>query len=215
MSAAQSSPEQVFVVSPSQCLGRRIQRALAPAGFVVERATGAPELARHRRQRPFLLCFVDSRGAAGGELVGECLRARPTERLVVLLDPWQGADEIDAADRSQVFGFLREPFTDGEVLIWIQRASDERRLLQGDRSLEDLLYARFRAFLQDLGPQGMTSLHDLVWERVERPLLTAVLQWTGGNQSRAAEILGIHRNTLRAKIRSLRIDPGKPLERTD
>ena len=36
---------------------------------------------------------------------------------------------------------------------------------------------------------------------VEGPLLKAVMQYTGGNQSRAAEILGINRGTLRKKLR--------------
>ena len=46
-------------------------------------------------------------------------------------------------------------------------------------------------------------------ERVERPLLEAVLQHTGGNQLRAASLLGINRNTLRKKIVELAIDvPG-------
>jgi Fis family transcriptional regulator len=33
-----------------------------------------------------------------------------------------------------------------------------------------------------------------------------VLAWSGGNQSRAAEILGIHRATLRKKLRDLGLD---------
>ncbi|MBI5445001.1 MAG: Fis family transcriptional regulator [Deltaproteobacteria bacterium] len=80
--------------------------------------------------------------------------------------------------------------------------------MQGEQSLEDLLYGRFRAFLQNLGPTSMTKVHDLIWERVERPLITSVLEWTGSNQTKAADILGIHRNTLRAKIKALGIKTG-------
>jgi two-component system, NtrC family, nitrogen regulation response regulator GlnG len=40
---------------------------------------------------------------------------------------------------------------------------------------------------------------------VERPLISMCLGLTGGNQIKAAEILGVNRNTLRAKIRSLDI----------
>ena len=41
----------------------------------------------------------------------------------------------------------------------------------------------------------------MVLQEVERPLLEVVMQKTNGNQSRAAEVLGINRNTLRKKLR--------------
>jgi DNA-binding protein Fis len=177
---------------------------LVPSGYAVAQANGARELARHRRQRPFLLCFLDVRGEERTADVAECFRIRAAERYVLLLGAWQGEDVARVG--TDVFGFLREPFTSPEVLAWAKRASDEAHLLQGDRPLEDVLYDRFRYFLQNLGPQPMPALHDRVMDRVEEPLIRSVLEWTGGNQTRAAQVLGIHRNTLRAKIRSLGID---------
>jgi Fis family transcriptional regulator len=46
------------------------------------------------------------------------------------------------------------------------------------------------------------DLYQLVIGEVEKPLLKAVLDYTNGNQSEAAEILGINRGTLRKKLRS-------------
>ncbi len=46
------------------------------------------------------------------------------------------------------------------------------------------------------------DLYDLVMGEVERPLFKAVLDYTDGNQSEAAGILGINRGTLRKKLRS-------------
>ena len=45
------------------------------------------------------------------------------------------------------------------------------------------------------------QLYDLVLREVEEPLFKAVLDYAAGNQSRAAEILGINRGTLRKKLR--------------
>ena len=197
--------EQALVVGGGVGLRRRIARALDDLRVTVDQVPDVKRLGRHRRHRPFLACFVDVRGRDGEAQLARCVRSRPTERYVLVLGPWQrfhgGQDGAGGA-----FGYLREPFGAPEVRTWVHRAMDEARHGRGDQSLEDLLYARFRTFLQNLGSQPMDSLHDLVWERVERPLLTAVLERTDGNQSRAAEILGIHRNTLRAKIRSLNIE---------
>ena len=47
-------------------------------------------------------------------------------------------------------------------------------------------------------------LYDLVMREVEEPLFRAVLDYADGNQSRAADILGINRGTLRKKLQELR-----------
>jgi len=54
--------------------------------------------------------------------------------------------------------------------------------------------------------QSMAGLYNRVIRQIERPLIEACLKRTGGNQLRAAEILGINRNTLRKKIRYLGLE---------
>ena len=75
--------------------------------------------------------------------------------------------------------------------------------------MEQLVEERIREFLLRLGPalDAETRLHDLFVRQVERPLVKVVLEATGGNQIRAAAILGIHRNTLRKKVAELEIAP--------
>ena len=74
-------------------------------------------------------------------------------------------------------------------------------------SLEELMCDEVRALLAG----GEEDLHRKLLERVERPLLEAVLAHTGGNQLRAAAVLGINRNTLRKKISELGITmPTRP-----
>jgi DNA-binding protein Fis len=50
-------------------------------------------------------------------------------------------------------------------------------------------------------------LYKTIIETVERPLIERALERTEGNQLKAARILGINRNTIRARIRKLGIDP--------
>ena len=49
------------------------------------------------------------------------------------------------------------------------------------------------------------DLYDLVIGEVERPLFKAVMDYTQGNQSQAASILGLNRGTLRKKLRTYSI----------
>jgi two-component system nitrogen regulation response regulator GlnG len=77
--------------------------------------------------------------------------------------------------------------------------------LGGDASLDDVVASKVRAYLRSLGEVTPRDLYAKVLEIVERPLIEAVLERTGGNQLRAAEILGINRNTLRKKITELDI----------
>lgn len=56
-------------------------------------------------------------------------------------------------------------------------------------------------FLRDMGSTPPNDLHHRILSEVERPLIQVVLEHTGGNQSRAAEILGMTRATLRNRIR--------------
>ena len=50
------------------------------------------------------------------------------------------------------------------------------------------------------------GLYELVLEQVEEPLLEAVMRYSAGNQSRAAEVLGINRGTLRKKLKTYGIE---------
>lgn len=58
-----------------------------------------------------------------------------------------------------------------------------------------------KEYFKDLdGEAPCCGMYDMVMDCVERPLLEMVLEHAGGNQSRAAEMLGINRNTLRKKM---------------
>ena len=76
----------------------------------------------------------------------------------------------------------------------------------GERSLaeqvEQHLTTYFAGFGRDLPP---AQLYDRILAQIEKPLIIASLTATRGNQIKAAELLGLNRNTLRKKIRDLDI----------
>ena len=66
--------------------------------------------------------------------------------------------------------------------------------------MERHLSRYFSDFADGLPPPG---LYHRILREVEYPLLSAALAATRGNQIRAADLLGVNRNTLRKKIRDL------------
>ncbi len=72
-------------------------------------------------------------------------------------------------------------------------------------SLEEILQHKLADYFQRTRGVQVENLYSLIIERVERPLIELTLKATQGNQIRAAQILGINRNTLRKKITTLQI----------
>ena len=57
-------------------------------------------------------------------------------------------------------------------------------------------------YFRDLDGERASGVYDMVINCVERPLIEAVLTRVDGNQTHAAEMLGINRNTLRKKMKA-------------
>jgi len=76
-----------------------------------------------------------------------------------------------------------------------------------DATLEEIIERKLLECVRGLREHASANLYDLMVGLVEKPLLRAVLRETGGNQVRAAQILGINRNTLRKKLTEHGIDP--------
>jgi two-component system nitrogen regulation response regulator GlnG len=72
-------------------------------------------------------------------------------------------------------------------------------------SLEALITQKLLSSLAQIDLQDMDNLYEMVLRQMERPLINIVLEKTRGNQVKAAEVLGINRNTLRKKIQTLNI----------
>ncbi|MEO8279193.1 MAG: Fis family transcriptional regulator [Ideonella sp.] len=66
--------------------------------------------------------------------------------------------------------------------------------------LEDCIRDNLEAYFKDLDGVEPAAMYDMMLNVIEKPLLDVVMQHADGNQSRAAEWLGINRNTLRRKL---------------
>ncbi len=87
----------------------------------------------------------------------------------------------------------------------LQNRPSTTRMEVDQLSLEDLIRHKLEDYFRRTEGVDVDNLYSLVIERIERPLIDLTLKKTRGNQIRAAQILGINRNTLRKKILDLRI----------
>ena len=68
------------------------------------------------------------------------------------------------------------------------------------KSIEESVRESLHSYFRDLGGETPDGMYDMVVRLVERPLLEVVMSHADNNQSRAAEWLGLNRNTLRKKL---------------
>ncbi|AWI77299.1 MAG: Fis family transcriptional regulator [Betaproteobacteria bacterium HGW-Betaproteobacteria-13] len=66
--------------------------------------------------------------------------------------------------------------------------------------IADSVFRTLDQYFRDLDGERPAAIYDMVIRNVERPMLEFVLQQAKGNQTVAADMLGINRNTLRRKL---------------
>lgn len=69
-----------------------------------------------------------------------------------------------------------------------------------NRHIEETVRHSLEDYLRDLGESEPDGMYNMVLQVVEKPLLEIVMRHTDNNQSKAAQWLGLNRNTLRKKL---------------
>ena len=80
------------------------------------------------------------------------------------------------------------------------RRLPDTKLDESHATLGQLVEHALVEYFDHLEGSTPTNLHDLVIQQVEQALYASTLNHTDGNQSKAADILGISRTTLRKKL---------------
>ncbi len=68
------------------------------------------------------------------------------------------------------------------------------------RQIEESVRDTLQRYFDDLHGAEPSAVHEMIMNAVEKPLLEVVMRHADGNQSKAADWLGINRNTLRRKL---------------
>lgn len=134
------------------------------------------------------------------------ISTRAHERLATY--PWPGnVAELKSIARRLVVRVSRSRIEAGDVDEVLPKVA--QRVPMEDLAFEEMVKAKLAGLLARIDGYPVHDLYDTVVARVERPLFELVLAHTGGNQVKAAEILGLNRNTLRKKLEGLGGKPGR------
>lgn len=90
---------------------------------------------------------------------------------------------------------------------FVERRQGERR--KGNRrnvALSNQIQSSLETYFKDLDGHAPGNLYDIVLSEIERPLLEIVLSQTDNNVTKAAELLGLNRGTLRKKLQKYNIE---------
>ena len=192
------------------------RRAAAPAAAARARR-GHPDLARHffaarRRRRPAAEALEP---AALDRLKryrwpGNIRELENLMRRLAALYPQEVITEqlieaelgLDRADRASLAGRARRRTPAPRLAVSHDRGAGDEQFADGASSATSPTSSSRSA--SNLPPPG---LYHRVLRELEAPLISAALAATRGNQIKAAELLGLNRNTLRKKIRDLDLKP--------
>ncbi len=87
-------------------------------------------------------------------------------------------------------------------VINLHQTQDDDQDNSHNAGLNSIIRSSLGQFLNDLDNENPGNIYDLVMSQVEEPLLELIMQHVEGNQSKAAEYLGINRGTLRKKLKT-------------
>jgi Fis family transcriptional regulator, factor for inversion stimulation protein len=68
------------------------------------------------------------------------------------------------------------------------------------KQIEDCVRDSLEAYFEDLGKEAPHELYNMMLTVFEKPMMEVVMRQAGNNQSKAAQWLGLNRNTLRKKL---------------
>lgn len=118
---------------------------------------------------------------------------------------WPGnvRELLNAVKRAYLMS--RSVLLDKQDFLFLAQGTSRENMIK-ELSLEEIIDWKLIEFMRIIQSGEMTDVYDFIISQVEKPLIKKILNMTNGNQIKAAQILGLNRNTLRKKIKQFQIE---------
>jgi two-component system, NtrC family, nitrogen regulation response regulator GlnG len=161
-----------------------------------------PPLRQRREDIPELIAFFLDK--INREMGTSVAGISPEAQALLLHHPWPG--NVRELENTLLRAAVLAP---GRLLTPADLALSTAEMVLptdlAELSFEEVVRRKLKAYFQQTAPLEPCDLYAIVIGQVEKPLIELMLEYTGNNQLKAAELLGINRNTLRKKITDLKI----------
>lgn len=87
------------------------------------------------------------------------------------------------------------------VSLEVKQQENQEVDFQQPQCLRDCVSQAMNNYFKQLDGQDVVELYEMVLSEVEAPLMEAVMTYTKGNQTKASQITGLNRGTLRKKLK--------------
>jgi two-component system response regulator HydG len=176
-----SAKARILVVDDHVEMGRMLQDPLTDEGYEVELATGGAEAIRLLRTRPFsaVLCDLRMEEVDGFDVLSAA-RTVDAELPVLLMTAFGNVESAVEAMRRGAWHYFTKPFRLEEVLIYLRRALEERRLREENRALRQAATGRSGLAAMVGRSASMRALYELV-EQVAHSSAPVLLRGESGS----------------------------------
>ncbi|RMG04651.1 MAG: response regulator [Nitrospirae bacterium] len=200
---------EILLVSNDQELSLLVKETAEAEGLSVRRKKNIQTAVRASKDSQIVVvdCILPD-----GDCV-ECLQNLNTinnDQIYIVIVDGNAREKGIQALRDNAFFYLIKPVKDEELRIILERALEFQKLRREVRefyqcNMEDFLRGKLEVYMPQINRIGGIALYDTVISEVERALIKLALETTGGNRLKASALLGINRNTLRAKLNKYKI----------
>lgn len=130
-----------------------------------------------------------------------------TEEALSFLKSYEWPGNVRELQNTVRRAFIISPnnVLDKHDFLFLMKEMPKEEMIH-ELSLEEIIDWKLKEFMKIIQSGEMENVYDFVISQVEKPLIKKVLEMTRGNQIKAAKVLGINRNTLRKKIKELKIN---------
>ena len=196
---------RILVVEDDPHAARELQQCLEGSGYRVSVREGPEQGLASAREERFDLAVADRDSQGTEEFLRELLEEQP-ELSVILLSGFGTVESAVEAMREGAFDFLSKPVMDDELLIAVERALEQRRLVTENRDLRKKLEHRSDAKALIGNSERMTSIFETVSSVAPTRATVLLTGESGTGKTRIARL--VHEQSPRASAPFVEVNCG-------